>query len=81
MGPAEPCKRCKATRAIVEDLMATEFKDKAFNFEHKDMTDPQIIAKFGVLKGPIVVVNDTVVSEGDIPKKEFLKENFKKLLV
>lgn len=80
LGPETPCKRCKATREIVENLMNTEFKDKKYTFAHKNLTGPENIAKYGVLKGPVVVVNDTVVSEGDIPKKEFLMKHFKEIL-
>lgn len=80
LGPAEPCKRCIATRGIIEELLKTEFKDKTVNYAHKNLTAPETIAKFGVLKGPVVVVNDVVVSEGDIPKKDFLAKRLKEHL-
>lgn len=80
LGPEIPCKRCKATREIIEELLKNEFKEKKVSFEHLNMLAPENIAKFGVLKGPAVVINNTIVSEGEIPNKDLMKKKFNELL-
>jgi len=81
LGPETPCKRCIATREIVERLLKTEFQDQKVTFAHGNMTSSEIIAKYGVLRGPVVVVNDTIISEGEIPKKELILKYLKQLLL
>ena len=80
LGPKTPCARCKTTKQIVADLVEKEFVSKNLKVEHLESTAPETIAKFGVLKGPAVVINNTVVSEGEIPKKDFMLEAMKKLI-
>jgi len=80
LGPKNPCARCKTTKQIVADLIQKEFPSKNVKIEFLESSAPENIAKFGVLKSPAVVINNTVVSEGEIPKKDFMLEAMKKLI-
>lgn len=65
---------------MVADLIAKEFSNKKVKIEHIELAAPETVAKFGVLKSPAVVINNTVVSEGEIPKKDYLLKAMKQLI-
>ena len=80
LGPKNPCAKCKTTKQIVSDLVEKEFSGKKVKIEHLELTAPENIARFGVLKSPAVVVNNVAVSERDIPKKDVLLKTMKDLI-
>ncbi len=80
LGPKNPCQRCTATKQLVADLLAKEFQSKKIKIEPLELTAAETVAKFGVLKSPAVVINNTIVSEGEIPKKDYLLKAMKQLL-
>jgi small redox-active disulfide protein 2 len=61
------CKRLEAeTRAVLEEL--------GIEFELTKVTDDADITAYGVLHTPALVVNETVVSAGRIPRRSQIKE-------
>jgi hypothetical protein len=59
VGPETPCDRCKKTRKIIEEAL---HKASVFNasIEHIVLTDKTTIEKYGVLKGPAVIINERI---------------------
>lgn len=77
VGPKNPCKRCRKTKSIVEQVVNKNFsksKKNKVEIEHVDVSAPATIEQFGVLETPAVIVNNTVVSEGGIPDIAYIKE-------
>jgi hypothetical protein len=80
LGPKNPCQRCRTTKQMVADIVAKEFTNKNVKIENLELGAPETVAKFGVLKSPAVVINNNVVSEGEVPKKEYLLKAMKELI-
>ena len=77
-GPETPCDRCKKTRRIIEEVL----KKTWFNapIEHIILTDKNTIEKYGVLKGPAVIINEVIVSEGEVPTPKYIESALKQIL-
>lgn len=76
VGPQNPCKRCKATKSFVEEAVHQHFtsaQQKHITITHIDVSAPETIEAYGLLDTPAVVINDTVVSEGQIPKTDYIQ--------
>jgi len=64
------CTRCSQLESDVRDLLS-EMKIAA---DLRHITDPKEIARFGVMGAPALVVNDKVVSVGEVPPKSKIRE-------
>jgi len=78
-GPETPCDRCKKTRQIVEQVIQTK-SDSDASVEHIVLTDKTTIEKYGVLKGPAVIINEVLVSEGEVPTQNYLVKAIDQIL-
>ena len=77
-GPETPCDKCKKTRKIIEELL--EKTGYSAPIEHIVLTDKNTIEKYGVLKGPAVIINEVVVSEGEVPTPRHIEGALKQIL-
>lgn len=80
VGPKNPCKRCRKTKSIVENVVNQNFTDESKNkitIEHVDVSAPETIQQFGVLETPAVVVNNTVISEGEVPDRDYIQKKLR----
>jgi Thioredoxin domain len=64
------CARCGQLETDVRDLLS-EMKIAA---DLRHITDPKEIARFGVMGAPALVVNNKVVSVGEVPPKSRIRE-------
>jgi hypothetical protein len=64
------CTRCSQLETDVRDLLS-EMKIAA---DLRHITDPKEIARFGVMGAPALVVNNKVVSVGEVPPKSRIRE-------
>jgi hypothetical protein len=64
------CTRCSQLESDVRDLLS-EMKIAA---DLRHVTDPKEIARFGVMGAPALVVNNKVVSVGEVPPKSKIRE-------
>jgi small redox-active disulfide protein 2 len=64
------CARCSQLETDVRDLLS-EMKIAA---DLRHITDPHEIARFGVMGAPALVVNNEVVSVGEVPPKSRIRE-------
>jgi Thioredoxin domain len=64
------CVRCSQLESDVRDLLS-EMKIAA---DLRHITDPKEIARFGVIGAPALVVNNKVVSVGEVPPKSKIRE-------
>jgi len=78
-GPETPCDRCRKTRQIVEQILKTKPELNATP-EHINLTDKATIEKYGVLKGPAVIINEVVVSEGEVPNQNYLVKAIEQII-
>ena len=78
-GPEIPCDRCKKTRQIVEQVIKSKSGLDA-SLEHIVLTDKTTIEKYGVLKGPAVIINEILVSEGEIPTQNYIVKAIEQIL-
>ena len=70
------CKYCKELYNITKESIE-ELEIKAQIEKIEDMKE---IMKYGVMRTPALVINEKVVMQGKIPKKEELKEVLSKAL-
>jgi len=78
-GPETPCDRCRKTRQIVEQVLKTK-SELNVTLEHINLTDKVTIEKYGVLKGPAVIINEIVVSEGEVPNQNYLMKAIEQII-
>jgi hypothetical protein len=78
-GPETPCDRCKKTRQIIEQILQAKSVLDA-SIEHIVLTDKTTIEKYGVLKGPAVIINEIVVSEGEVPTQNYVLKAIEQIL-
>jgi len=78
-GPETPCDRCKKTRQVVEQVVKTIISLDA-SVEHIVLTDKTTIEKYGVLKGPAVIINEILVSEGEVPTQNYIVKAIEQIL-
>lgn len=78
-GPATPCDRCKKTKKNVEEAVAG-LEGCDVSIEHISLTDRTTLETYGLLKTPAVIINNVVVSEGDVPTKEQIRRAIKQVL-
>ena len=71
IGVEPPCKRCKATLKNVEEA-ASELKASGINIRVSklNMASKDVIAKYGVLVSPSLVVDGVVRIVGRVPDKK-----------
>ena len=71
VGVEPPCKKCQATLKNVEEA-ASELKTSGFNIHVSklNMASKDVIAKYGVLVSPSLVVNGVVKIIGRVPDKK-----------
>ncbi len=71
IGKDPPCKRCQAALKNVEEA-ASKLKtsDVEIHVSHLDIASRDVIAKYGVLISPSLVVNSVVKVVGSVPDKE-----------
>ncbi len=75
MGPKVPCGNCKKTRKNVFLAMAEYHNmEVEVTINHLELNTEKSIAAFGVLKGPVVIFDDTLVFEGKIPSKSEIQQ-------
>lgn len=77
VGPKNPCKRCRKTKSLVEQVVNSNFsaeEREKIEMKHVDVSAPATIEQFGVLNTPAVIVNDTLLSEGEVPDRAYIKE-------
>lgn len=82
VGPKNPCKRCRSTKSLVEKVVKEQFtpeQQENIDITHVDVSAPETIQQYGVLETPAVVVNDTVITEGKVPKKDHIEQKFSNL--
>jgi hypothetical protein len=79
-GPETPCDRCKKTRQIIEQILQEKSVLEA-SIEHIVLTDKATIEKYGVLKGPAVIINEVLVSEGEVPNPNYIVKALEQILV
>ncbi len=79
-GPETPCARCKKTREIVEKTVQNLNLTDSTEVQHINMMSRSTLEKYGSLRGPAVIIKDTVVSEGEIPKEQHIVMVIKQLL-
>ena len=64
------CTRCTQLESDVRDILS-EMKIAA---DLRHITDPKEIARFGVMGAPALVVNNKVVSAGEVPPKSKIRQ-------
>jgi len=71
IGVDPPCKKCQATLKNVEEV-ASELKKSGINVQMSklNMASKDVIAKYGVLVSPSLVVNSVVRIMGRVPEKK-----------
>lgn len=82
IGPKNPCKKCRSTKTLLEDVVKQNFtseQQKNITISHVNVSAPETIEEYGLLDTPAVVINDTVVTEGEIPKKDYIKGKLSEL--
>lgn len=62
------CDKCRKTKQVIEKMFEVfpDFKEEV-EILYKDVKSKEIIKKYGELKTPVVIVNDTIFSEGHVP--------------
>ncbi len=62
------CAKCCKTKQIIERMLE-EFPELKNNIEimYQDVESKEITEKFGLLERPVVILNDTIFSEGHVP--------------
>jgi len=62
------CAKCCKTKQVIERMLETfpDFKEK-IEIQYWDISSNQIIKKYGELTAPVVILNDSVFSEGHVP--------------
>ncbi len=63
------CKRCDAAETMVKDAASK----LGIDVKVEKITDYAEIAKFGIASTPSIVIDDTVVHAGGLPKEDALK--------
>jgi len=71
VGVEPPCNKCKATLKNVEEV-ASKIKAEGINIRVSklNMASEDVIAKYGVLVSPSLVVNGVVKVVGRVPDKK-----------
>jgi hypothetical protein len=64
------CARCSQLESDIRNLLS-EMKIAA---DLRHISDMQEIARFGIMGAPALVINDKVVSVGDVPPKSLLRQ-------
>jgi hypothetical protein len=77
-GPETPCDRCKKTRKIIEEVL--QKTGYSASIDHIVLTEKNTIEKYGVLKGPAVIINEVIVSEGEVPTPKHIEGVLKQIL-
>ncbi len=78
-GPETPCDRCRKTKKNIEEALAA-LGDYDSSIEHISLTDKTTLETYGSLKGPAVIINEYVVSEGDVPTQKQINRAIKQIL-
>lgn len=79
-GPEIPCARCKRTFAIVEKVVQSLDISNITEVQHINLSSKSTIEKYGSLRSPAVIVNDIVISEGELPREEHIVKSIKQIL-
>ena len=66
----EGCTRCSQLESDVRDLLS-EMKIAA---DLRHITDPKEIARFGVMGEPALIINNKIVSVGEVPPKSKIRK-------
>lgn len=71
------CPNCPAAKALVEDIG----KDYDVDIEEVSLEKDMITAlQYGIVSTPSIAVNDKIISRGEVPKKEALKDEIERFL-
>lgn len=68
------CKYCKDLYALTKEAI----EELAFDAKIEKIENMQEIMKYGVMRTPALVIDEKVIMQGRIPKKEELKEILRK---
>ena len=79
-GPETPCTRCKKTRELVEKAVHNLNLSNSTEVQHINLISRMTLEKYGSLRSPAVIVNDIVISEGELPKEEHIVKSIKQVL-
>ena len=62
------CEKCRKTKQVIERMFEIfpDFREEV-EILYKNVKSKEIIKKYGELNTPVVIVNNTIFSEGHVP--------------
>jgi len=79
--PENTCAKCCKTKQVInrmtEDIPILKEK---FKFIYKDIDSKDIVEKFGNLKSPAILINNTIYSQGHVPIMKKLSRELLKII-
>ena len=80
VGPEPSCARCRASLEAAEQFVKANQEKYDVEIKKIDMNAATTIENYGVLRGPAIIVNDMVISQGEVPKSKTIEAGVAQVL-